>query len=532
MKRTISTLLIIMMLATAFSVTSSAVDVESVQSRYYSDVYSTDSYYDAVNYLYEHGVVLGTSTVTSTQKGEFSPTASLTRGQIVTFLWRMLNEPKPNGTVTTFSDCNAGTYYYNAVRWASSSNVGIITGYEDGTFKPNQGVTQQETLTFLYRFACHCAYASNTASAKNGFIDIFNSSSLANKETFLKYSKPAVGWAYQNGFITNNSIKGKDPCNRGNAAEYIYKFYEKYQKKYGLAVVNTSDMDYVGKCAAAMQTLFKHYDASHSLSQTNITQSQFAKAMETAFSKAKALDICYLYCASHGSASGLALFSGTPSMLTPQYLRTQIDKYNGTFVVFVSGCHAGTFVSTSIEEDVTNTTENIAVNAVESFPIPVTSGDLDAIMTNKDAPSTSSLDADMTTDASTYGNSDEPSTDVEDTDYFDANRFVYDLTRDEYTQESSDLRNGQRIKVLCSSRKDELSYSTDRLATYYWCLGSGYDYLNGRFVSIKADSNSDDRVSLNELYRYSYNKVVNEMPKQHIVCYPQSDNFIIFEVGF
>ncbi len=444
----------------------------------------------------------------------------------------MLNEPKPNGTVTTFSDCKTETYYYNAVRWASSSNVGIITGYEDGTFKPKQGVTQQETLTFLYRFACHCAYASNTTSAKNSFIDIFNSSSLANKGTFLKYSKPAVGWAYQNGFITDNSIKGKDLCNRGNAAEYIYKFYKKYQKKYGLAVVNTRGMDYVGKCAPAMQALFKHYGATNALSRKDITQSQFAKAMETAFSNAKALDICYLYCASHGSTSGLALFSGTPGMLTPQYLRTQIDKYNGTFVVFVSGCYTGTFISTSIEENVTDITENISVSVDESLTIPVTSGDLDAITTNEDAPSTSSHDADMITAASTYGNSDEASAGVEDADYFDANSFVYDLTRDEYSQESSDLRNGQRIKVLCSSRKDEVSYSTDSFATYYWCLGSGYDYLNGSFVSIRADKNTDGRVSLSELYRYSYDKVVSAMPDQHIVCYPQSDNFIIFEVGF
>lgn len=128
-----------MMLVTAFSITARAIDVETVQSRC-ALVCATDFYYSTVNYLYGLGVVPQTSTVTSTQKG--APAASLTHGQIVTFLWKMLNEPKSNGAVTTFSDCNTRTYSYNAVRWASSWNVGIRTGYEDGTFKLNQGVTQ------------------------------------------------------------------------------------------------------------------------------------------------------------------------------------------------------------------------------------------------------------------------------------------------------------------------------------------------------------------------------------------------------
>lgn len=494
MKRFVSAFLAILMLATAFPVVASATTAEAVQSRYYYDVYATDSYYDAVNYLHEHGVMEGTIAATDTQKGKFAPASPLTRGQVVTILWRMLNRPNPNGTATRFSDCESGTYYYNAVLWASSSNVKLVSGYEDNTFRPDRAVTQQEMLTFLYRFACHCAYASNATAAQNAFIHAFDSSPLTNKESFKKYSKAAVGWAYQNDFITSNEITGTSSCNRGNTAEYIYQFYKKYQKKYGLAVVNTVNMEYVGKCGTAMQTLFKHFGASGALSQKNITQAEFSSAMQSAFSNAKGLDICYLYCASHGGVSGLALFAGTPSTLTPQYLRTQIDKYNGTFVVFVSGCHSGTFVSKDFDGNI------------------VTTVDVSATVAQSQA--------------------NNESTDTGTSEFFDADNFIADLVKEEYAPESSDLRNGQRIKVLCSSRKDELSYSTDKFATYYWCLGSGYDYRNQSYVPMKADQNTDGRVSLHELYKYSYNEVQNSLPAQHIVCYPSADDFVIFESGY
>lgn len=189
MKRMIGAILTVVMLAMAFSGT--VIAAENVQSQYYSDVYSTDSWYDATNYLYEHDVLGGIIAPTDTQKGVFSPTSSLTRGQIVTILWRMLNEPNPDGSIVAFSDCSFGAYYYDAVRWASSSNVGIISGYEDNTFRPSRAITNQEMLTLLYKFACFCSYASNTASATNRFITAFNASSLTNKGTFSSYAKAA-----------------------------------------------------------------------------------------------------------------------------------------------------------------------------------------------------------------------------------------------------------------------------------------------------------------------------------------------------
>lgn len=502
MKKMVSMMLAVVMLVSVFSSTVNAASEDTVQSSYYSDVYSTDIWYDAVNYLYEHNVMMGITSPTATQKGTFSPAASLSRGQIVTILWRMLNEPEPSGTLAGFSDCNSGAYYYDAVLWASSSDVGIISGYTDGTFRPSREITNQEMFALLYKFACHCLYASDAASAVNAFINSFQASSLSNKTSFATYSKAAVGWAYQNGFIADDEIKGSDSCTRGDTAEYIYKFYTHYQKKYGLTVINTNNLALATRCGNAMQTLFQHYGASNTVVKADVTRSQFVSAMNSAFSEAKALDICYLYCLSHGSRQGLALFpngSGKNDIMTPEYLRTQIDCYHGTFVVFISGCYSGTYVSQNVIGD------------ASGFP-----GDVEA--------GTDEISSTLVTDSAS---------DEADDVLFDADLFATALTSDEYALADSDLKNSHRIKVLCSSEKSELTYSPDRYDTYYWCLGSGYNLSSNKFVSMASDSNADGRVSLNELYQYSYDKVLTAIGnKQHIVCSPGSDSYIIFESGY
>lgn len=450
----------------------------SAPSRYYTDVSASDSFYSASTYLYEHGDMDGTVPVTSAEKGKFSPASPLTRSQLVTILWRMLNKPQPSGTTSAFSDCAEGAFYYDAVLWACSSEVGILAGYEDGTFRPLRGVTHQEELTFLYRFACYGAYSSGEASIQGGYIDALDASPLTYKSGFSNYARPAAGWAYQDGFITNLDLKPGDGCTRGAVAESIYTFYQKYQRKFGLSVVNTRDMEYVAQCGAAMQTLFRHYGAAEALSGQNITQVQFIDAIQSAFSAAKPLDICYLYCASHGGTAGLALFDGSPVTLTPQFLRDQIDQYKGTFVLLISGCNTGTFVSTG------------GSGTCSGFP---------------------------------------------EEDVFDAAGFVAALVGEESGAEpveNADLRGSQRIKVLCSSRKDEASYMTSTNATKYWCLGSGYDYGNQSFAALLADTNSDDRISLEELDQYAYEEVLKRHPQQHMVCYPSSDRFIIFETHY
>lgn len=460
-KKAISFVLTALLVTSVFAVPVSA----SNTSKYYSDVYTSDPFYSAVNYLHEHGIIFGTT------ENKYSPEKGLTRAQVVTILWRMLHKPEPSGTVQVFSDCKQGTSYYDAVRWASSSDVAIVAGFGDGTFKPTNNVSNQEAMSFLYRFAAYCRYISNSTDARNEYRSAFEASSLTNKSTFASWAKIPAGWAYQNGFIFKQDIAGNATENRGEIAQQIYNFYKCYQKKYGMAVVNSSKMPWGINCDKHMRNLFVHYGAYGANAYDNITKANFESAMQFVFSNAKPLDICYLYCASHGGTSGLALFTDGKT-LTPAYLRQRIDLYDGTFVTFISGCHSGTFVTKSGEEK---------------------------------------------------------------TDVFDANAFTTELLNNENSIiEGGELRGSNRIKVLCSSAKDELSYSTNRYATRYWCLGSGYDYIANPavFTTLYADTNLDSRISLNELYQYSHDKILASNLNQHVVCCPELDNFIIFESGY
>lgn len=473
MKKLMCMLLLMVMLVT---IATPVANAAAVQSRYYSDVYTTSSYHDAAIYLYEHGIMEGTQAATGAQKGLFSPNMSLSRGQLVTILWRMVNQPESSGTDSAFSDVSASSYYYDAVHWASSAEVGITNGYEDGTFKPARVVTQQEALTFLYRFTVYCQYVLDTMETT--YVNAFTAAPLTNKSTFQNYAKAAVGWAYQNGFLPNNNIKGTDECKRSHTAEYAYQLYMTYQKKYGLAVVNTHNMDYVEPCGPAMQTLFQHYGATDAVALRNVTKSRFVSTMEMVFSEAKPLDICYLYCASHGGETGLQLFTGSEDTLLPSYLRIQIEKYYGTFVILISGCHSGTYIKQGNDSDFFDSERFVHVLTVEE-------------------------------DSSTQ------------------------IMNEIGTTAKYNLRDSHRMKVICSSEWNQTSYNTSAYATKYWCLGCGYRIVEEDFTTLHADINNDLRVSLSELHSYASYEVSSELAgtgkEQTMVCYPSDDAFIIFE---
>ena len=99
-------------------------------------------YYDAVLWAVENGITKGTTDTT------FSPNATCSRAQIVTFLWRSQKSPAA-GTVNPFTDVAAGTYYNNAVLWAVENS--ITGGTTATTFSPNKNCTRAQIVTFLYR---------------------------------------------------------------------------------------------------------------------------------------------------------------------------------------------------------------------------------------------------------------------------------------------------------------------------------------------------------------------------------------------
>lgn len=109
----------------------------------FRDVEQSQYYYKAVLWAYEKGITLGTTAET------FDPYASCSRGQIVTFLWRMQGSESVRSGACGFSDVAEGQYYTEAVQWAASE--GIVLGYSDGTFRPHRICIRGEIVTFLYR---------------------------------------------------------------------------------------------------------------------------------------------------------------------------------------------------------------------------------------------------------------------------------------------------------------------------------------------------------------------------------------------
>ena len=109
----------------------------------FTDVKFTDYYYKAVLWAVESGITNGMSATT------FVPDATCTRGQVATFLWRAQGKPAPASGNNPFKDVKSGEYYYNAVLWAVENNITNGTGID--TFSPDASCTRGQIVTFLYR---------------------------------------------------------------------------------------------------------------------------------------------------------------------------------------------------------------------------------------------------------------------------------------------------------------------------------------------------------------------------------------------
>ena len=167
------------------------------------DVKEGAYYYDAVLWAVEQKITSGTSATT------FSPDASCTRAQMVTFLWRAAGSPKVENGKNPFTDVQADVYYYDAVLWAVEK--GVTSGTSATTFSPDATVTRGQTVTFLYRNA-----GSPEVSGTMPFTDV---------EADAYYAK-AVQWAVQQKITTGTSETTFSPmsdCTRGQIVTFLYR---------------------------------------------------------------------------------------------------------------------------------------------------------------------------------------------------------------------------------------------------------------------------------------------------------------------
>ncbi len=114
------------------------------KSTTFKDVKSSDYFYKAVLWAVEKGITTGVSSK------KFDPQGICTRAQTVTFLWRMAGKPNPKAKTSKFKDVKSSEYFYKATIWASEMK--IVAGYDNGTFKPQGKCLRRQMVTFLYKY--------------------------------------------------------------------------------------------------------------------------------------------------------------------------------------------------------------------------------------------------------------------------------------------------------------------------------------------------------------------------------------------
>ena len=181
---------------------------DNTMLNYFVDVPAGAYYYDAVLWAAEGGIVTGTDAV------HFSPDASCTRAQLVTFLWRAAGSPVVNYAMN-FNDVDGGAYYAEAVRWAASEKV--VEGTTAETFAPDAAVTRAQVVTMLYRFAKAQGMDTTQGGMAIREFDDF--------DAVPAYALGAMDWAVNAGVLKgdNNRLLPQDNCTRAQIVTMLYR---------------------------------------------------------------------------------------------------------------------------------------------------------------------------------------------------------------------------------------------------------------------------------------------------------------------
>jgi hypothetical protein len=188
-------------------------DSTAPQQRVFIDVLEGQWYFPAVDFVYTNGLFAGTS------ENTFSPAMSMTRGMFVTVLYRLDGRP-PTGSGGAFTDVSdASRYYYDAVTWANTNR--IVTGYEDGTFRPNAAVTREQMATIMHRYA---TFKERDMSMPGTVYDTF-----PDRGDVSDYAADAMRWTVSWGVINGSDgrLLPQDTATRAQVAQIIYNYCER-----------------------------------------------------------------------------------------------------------------------------------------------------------------------------------------------------------------------------------------------------------------------------------------------------------------
>lgn len=216
----------------------------------FSDVPASAYYSDAVAWAVEKGITSGTG------DGTFSPDASCTRAQIVTFLYRAVG--KPAVTVrNSFTDVPFDSYYSDAVTWAVEK--GVTSGTGGGAFSPDADCTRAQIVTFLWRAA-----GKPAATGDSSFTDVPSDS----------YYADAVAWAVENNITSgtgSNTFSPDAVCTRSQSVMFFYRC-----RDMNLNAGSTGSVNPFDGCAEGWITYSPYGEERAELRITNTAQSNFS----------------------------------------------------------------------------------------------------------------------------------------------------------------------------------------------------------------------------------------------------------------
>jgi hypothetical protein len=174
-----------------------------------TDVSANAWYYKAVSFVAARDISTGTG------NGKFSPNSGFTRGMLVTILYRLENEPEVVSD-SLFRDVASGIWYSDAVTWAF--NNGMVLGYGNGSFGPDDSITREQMVQMLYNYARSKGYDITAVNGLDNFVD---------SDDISDWADEALSWAVANGIMNgkgNDILDPKGVVTRAETAAILMRF--------------------------------------------------------------------------------------------------------------------------------------------------------------------------------------------------------------------------------------------------------------------------------------------------------------------
>ena len=245
-----------------------------------------------------------------------------------------------------------------------------------------------------------------------------------------------------------------------------------------LVLGETSTIEVPIEDVNAMEKVFSNQNFSEVVRFPDKTKAEIIAKMEELFKSSSESDVNYLYLTCHGGEDGTIAIGSDKTSFSGWELASILKQYKGKFVVMLDCCYSGKII------DVGKSDEKAVSNSEERF---------------------------------------------------DEQAFLAGFSTGDPASKNGEMLDSKFL-VLCASWKGEKSYSAvgvGSLATRYWAMGTGWDPLQNRMISPMADTNTNGKITLEELYQYSYPLVLEAASQiheeQHVSVYPKNSQFVLFK---